>query len=315
MLGGGLPAERLELPSLDGASVTVRRVSADDQARWRDKRTVRMMGFGALGDEGDHRERSCVYLPIPEWVVECCTACVEVSRSARLPDGLADDQHFSSGFAATNANQLDVGSTAVVDLLRLVLGATNLQVPVTELLLATTVGHYGLNHQSSSTPGFLWRHARERWELAEGQSATLAEWWKSSIAGPNAELVRWPLRRLGVAKQRAFAEDRLVDVAIALEAIFTQEADPHRDTGALVAKRANRLLSGERSTRKHRTSRLLAAYRTRSDIVHGRLPPDVKVEAAASSMEAVLRDALGALLAATNRVDPRAEQHPGHGHR
>ncbi len=113
ILGGELPAERLELTPLDGAAVTVRRVSADDQARWRDKRRLRMMGFGALGDEGDNHERSYVYVPIPEWLLDCCTACVEVSRSADLPDGLFDDQMSEAGFAATGANQLDFGCTAV----------------------------------------------------------------------------------------------------------------------------------------------------------------------------------------------------------
>jgi len=281
---------------MDGASVTLRRVSAEDQSRWREKRRVRMMGFGALGDDGDDRERSYVYLPIPEWVLDCCTVCVEVGRSASLATGLADDQLFSAGFAATESNQLDLGSTAVVDLLRLIGGPTNLQVPMTELLLTATVGHYAQNHQASSTPGFLWRHARERWALEEDQSKTLAEWWSNSIIGPNAELVRWPLRRFGVARQRAFVEDRLVDLAIALEAIFVEDSDSHRSTGALIASRANRLLGGDRVTRKHRSNQLLAAYRTRSDLVHGRLPPEAEVEAAAASLESVLREALRVLL-------------------
>lgn len=306
ILGGSLPAERLELALLDGASVTLRRVSAEDQARWRDKRRHRMMGFGALGDDGDDRARSYVYLPIPEWVLDCCTVCVEVSRSAALATGLADDQLFSAGFAATESSQLDLGSTAVVDLLRLIVGQANLQVPMMELLLTATVGHYGQNHQAVSTPGFLWKHASERWSFEGGASKTLTEWWTKSIAGPNAEIVRWPLRRFGVAKQRAFVEDRLVDLAIALEAIFVEESDSQRNTRALIAGRANRLLGGDRVTRKHRTSRLLAAYDTRSDLVHGRLPPEDEVEAAAASLESVLREALPVLLLATHRYRPGA---------
>jgi len=50
MLGGGLSAERLELAPVDGASVTLRTVTAEDQARWRDMRKSRMTGYGALGD-------------------------------------------------------------------------------------------------------------------------------------------------------------------------------------------------------------------------------------------------------------------------
>jgi hypothetical protein len=51
----------------------------------------------------------------------------------------------------------------------------------------------------------------------------LAELWTSLIEGPNSEAVRWPLRRFGVARQRAFAEDRLIDLAIALVAIYDPE--------------------------------------------------------------------------------------------
>lgn len=118
ILGGVLPTERVELAPLNGASVTLRRTSPEDQTHWREKRKLRMMGYGALGDEGDDCDRSYVYLPTPEWVIDCCTACVEVTRLANLPAGLADDQLFGAGLAATGANELDIGSTAVADLLR-----------------------------------------------------------------------------------------------------------------------------------------------------------------------------------------------------
>lgn len=262
------------------------------------------MGFGALGDEGDSRERSYVFLPIPEWLLDSSTACVEVSRSADLPDGLLDDQLSEAGFAATGANQLDFGCTAVVDLLRLTMGSKNLQVPITELLLTISMGHYSRKNQGSSTPGFLWRHAQERWELPEAHSGTLDDLWKSSIEGPNAEAVRWPLRRFGVAKQRSFAEDRLVDPAIASEAIFVQPTDSYRNTSALIAERTNRFLGGNRTAQRLRSSQVLSAYAIRSDIVHGRLPPEADVERAASAMESVLRESLRILLAATDYVDP-----------
>ena len=310
ILGGVLAVDRLELAPLNGACVVLRRASPDDQARWRAKRSVRMMGHGALGDKGDIHERSYVYLPIPEWVVDCCTACVEVSRVADLPPGLADDQLLEAGFAATGANELDLASTTVVDLLRVVLDPSNLQVPVTELLLTARVGHYSQNHQASSTPGFLWRHARDRWELSQDDAQTLAALWNSLIEGPNAEAVRWPLRRFGVAKQRAFAEDRLIDLAIALEALYMSEGDSHRNTSALIAERANRLLGGERAVAKHRTSRLLNAYAIRSEIVHGRLPPEDAVDAAASTMEAILRGTLRAVLDAPDRIDLKVHRQP-----
>lgn len=305
MLGGSLPADRMELAPLDGATVTLRRVSEQDQDRWRDGRRVRMRGLGALGDDGDPQARSYAYVPIPEWILDCCTTCVEISRSAPLPSGLTDDQLFRAGFAATNAGQLDLGTDALVDLLRLVVPAT-VQVPVTELILRATVGHYGQRHHAWATPGFLWSKVEERWDLLDGQFGELTSFWSSATAGPNAETIRWPLRRFGVAQRRSFAEDRIVDFASALEAIFIGEADSHRDTSALLAKRASRLLDGERIARKLRARRLLDAYRTRSDLVHGRLPPEDAVQAAVANMESALRETLRLLLSAPNRLDPQA---------
>lgn len=263
------------------------------------------MGYGALGDEGDARQRSYVHLPIPEWVMDCCTTCVEVSRSADLPADVLDDDLFTAGFVATDAAQLDTAATAAADLLRLIV-PSSVQVPFTEFLLVAERGHYSQNHQASSTPGFLWRHVRDRWDLPASQTATIGDWWTSLAAGPNRDIIRWPLRRFGVAMQRAFMEDRLVDFVIALESLFSRETDPQRNPGALIAERANRLLGGDRPTRKLRTSQILSAYGLRSALVHGRLPSESDIALSASSIERVLREALTELLSALDQVDPTA---------
>lgn len=306
MLGGNLPVERMELAPLDGATVTLRRVSDHDQDRWRDERRMRMRGLGALGDDGDLQARSYVYVPIPEWILDCCTTCFEISRSAPLPSGLPDDQLVRAGFAATNTAQLDLGTDALVDLLRLVVPAT-VQVPVTELILRATVGPYGQRHHAWATPGFLWSNVAERWDLLDDQFAELTLLWRSATNGPNAETIRWPLRRFGVAQRRPFAEDRLVDFAIALETIFIAEADSHRNTSALLVRRANRLLGGEPIATKLRTRRLLDGYQTRSDLVHGRLPPEEAVQAAVANMESVLRESLRLLLSVPDRLEPQLD--------
>ncbi len=304
MLGGGFPAERLELAPVDGASVTLRTVTAEDQARWREKRKSRMAGYGALGDEGDLRERSYVYLPIPEWLLDCCTACIEVSRSVELTVMPSDDELTEAAFRATGANALDSASTAGVDLLRLLPVPTSIQVPVTELVVVVTDGHYTRNHRAWSTPGFRWQFAQQRWELSEADGMTVVDWWRNLVAGPNQDAFRWPLRRFGLAQQRPFAEDRLVDLAIALEAIFARERDPIKGTGPRMAKRANHLLNGDRLAMKVRSKRIVDAYATRSAVVHGRLPSEEEVEGAASALEKVIADALRTLLSATTHIDP-----------
>lgn len=306
MLGGGLPAERLELAPVDGASVTLRTVTAEDQARWRDKRKSRMTGYGALGDKGDLRERSYVYLPIPEWLLDCCTACVEVSRSVDLTVMPPDDELTEAAFRATGANALDFACTAAVDLLRLLPVPTSIQVPVTELVVVATDGHYSRNHRAWSTPGFRWQFAQQRWELSDADMNAVADRWRSLVTGPNQDALRWPLRRFGLAQQRPFAEDRLVDLAIAAEAIFARENDPIKGTSTRIAKRANHLLNGNRLATKVRGKRIVDAYATRSAVVHGRLPSEEEVEGAASALETVIRDALRALLSVTTHIDPVA---------
>lgn len=262
-----------------------------------------MMGYGALGDEGDARDRSYVYLPIPEWLLDCCTACVEVSRSVELAVMPPDDELTEAAFRATAANTLDFASTAAVDLLRLIPGPTSIQVPVTELIVVVTDGHYTRNHRAWSTPGFRWQFVQQRWKLPEADCITFVDWWRNMVAGPNQAAFRWPLRRFGLAQQRPFAEDRLVDLAIALEAIFARDNDPIKGTGTRMAKRANHLLNGGRLATKVRRNRIVDAYATRSAVVHGRLPSEEEVEGAASVLEKVIADALRTLLSATTHID------------
>src|SRR5690349_24630482 len=84
MLGGALASDRINLAPVDGATVTVRPVSPEDQARWHGKRKSRKTGWGALGDEGEAGARGYPYIAVPELVLDCCTICAEVSRSGQF---------------------------------------------------------------------------------------------------------------------------------------------------------------------------------------------------------------------------------------
>ena len=310
MIGGQLAFERLDLAAVNGASVTLRRVSATDQDRWREKRRTRMMGYGALGDEGSPKDRSYPYLAVPEWVLDCCTVCVDVSRSA------ADVSSHTSGslgqiaHEAAGSDELLALSTALADLLRIVAPTEPVQVPLHELLVVGAEGGGGFTasekHSISLIPGFLLRHARDRWELSEAQGTTLTDWWPRVTAGPNTELLRWPLRRFGVSRQRAFGEDRLVDLTIALEGIYISEEESQQrgSPGDRIARRTNLLLGGDRAMRKLRTKRIIGGYLKRSDIVHGRLPSEDEIAAAATGLEAVLLETLRRLITETNRAEP-----------
>lgn len=306
MLGGALPVERLDLAPVNGATVSLRAVSAEDQARWREKRRSRMTGYGALGDEGDVLARSYPFMPTPEWLLDCCTVCLEVSRSAELPAMPPDDEIHVAAVTAAGATELDLASTSGVDLLRLLPLSTPIQVPVTELVVVTTDGHYSRNERGWSTPGFRWQFVQQRWELSTADLEQVAAWWQSLMTGPNREALWWPLRRFGVAQQRPFVEDRLVDLVVALEAMFGLESDRIKGTGGRMAARANGLLDGDRPTARLRTKRIVDTYTTRNEIVHGRLPPEDEIEGAAAAMEVVIADSLRGVLAATTRFDPAA---------
>jgi hypothetical protein len=160
-------------------------------------------------------------------------------------------------------------------------------------------------HSISLIPGFQWRHVRDRWELTEAQAATLADWWPNVTSGPNSRVLRWPLRRFGVSRQRAFGEDRLVDLAIALEGIFTGEDESQRRSASHgISRRANLLLGGERSVTKLRSKRVLDGYLKRSDIVHGRLPSEDDIARAATGLDVVLVEALSLLITETKPIEP-----------
>ena len=306
MLGGALASDRVDLAPVDGAAVAVRPVSADDQERWRAKRQRRKMGWGALGDEGDAHARSYPYIAVPEWILDSCTACVEVGRSADFaPPGTLD--LGPPAHEATKAGQLRFLSEAVADVIRLTGPDDPIQVALIEVVLVTGDGPIAFTSNAMLTPGgFQWRRSEERFTVSADQEATLATWWSRLTSGPNAELLRWPVRRFGVSRQRAFDEDRLVDLTIALEGIFMTEADKtSRDSaGDLMSWRANRLLGGDRTATRLRANRVDRGYRGRSDIVHGRLPSEEDTARAVSGLDTVLVEALTALLASEHSVDP-----------
>lgn len=313
MLGGTLANDPVALAPVNGARVVIRSVSTEDQVRWREDRHVHKMGHGALGDVGNELARSYPYVPIPEWLLDCCTACAEISLSAEFTSTQLDESFSVGAFESVHADELDIASIAAVDVLRLAIANASIQCPLTESILVATDGHYTRRHHGRSTPGFLWRHSEDRWQLSVSDAAILADLWQNYVNGPNRSKVRWPLRRFGVAAQRPFVEDRLVDRIIALEAIFGHDGDPIKGTGGRIASRANRLLGGKRIDMTLRSKRIGKAYEFRNDLVHGRLPPEAEIDAAAANMDSVLREGLRTLLNASVLIDPTAPltQRPG----
>jgi hypothetical protein len=91
MLGGELPDGDIELGSLPEGKVSIRRVSNEDQDRWRESRHTLMRGYGALGDTKE--PRAYPFVPIPEWLLDCCTVATEVRTE---PSDLPGEVEFDA---------------------------------------------------------------------------------------------------------------------------------------------------------------------------------------------------------------------------
>jgi hypothetical protein len=80
------------------------------------------------------------------------------------------------------------------------------------------------------------------------------------------------LRRFNLAYERVLPEDRLIDYAIALEALLLR-GDEHQELAYRLALRGSALLGETPDARVEIFSRLRTAYSIRSDVVHGGSPP------------------------------------------
>jgi hypothetical protein len=75
-----------------------------------------------------------------------------------------------------------------------------------------------------------------------------------------------------LAYERVLPEDRLIDYAIALEALLLR-GDEHQELAYRLALRGSALLGETPDARVEIFSRLRTAYSIRSDVVHGGSPP------------------------------------------
>jgi len=102
------------------------------------------------------------------------------------------------------------------DVLRLVV-EPNLQVIVQGVEVTLVASPFdNVTHQSWVPPGSLWRYVRMTWNLQPDLVAHLTRTWAQVALGPNADAIRWPLRRLGIATTRPYGEDSVVDLWVAL---------------------------------------------------------------------------------------------------
>lgn len=104
--------------------------------------------------------------------------------------------------------------------------------------------------------------------LAVGELHNLAIRYSKS-SGPVQRRLARSMARLRDSTERLNAEDKIIDIGIALSAVFMEEAD-HRDPDALVPSRAAWHYADSEPERRQTEDMLRRFYRRHSDIVRGR---------------------------------------------
>jgi hypothetical protein len=111
---------------------------------------------------------------------------------------------------------------------------------------------------------------RGHYSLSETETLAFMEFWKSFQGVRQATLNRIgiALRRFNFSYERSRPEDRLIDQLIGFEALLLKE-DERQELEYRLALRGAALLGKTPEDRKRKFEELKAAYRKRSDIVHG----------------------------------------------
>jgi hypothetical protein len=310
MVGGDLPDGDLSLGQLPEGEVWVRRVATEDQQRWSEQRRPTMRGYGALGDTDGARAYG--FLPIREWLLDCCTVATEV-RAERIDiEGDVQFEPHETGVALWFAGLHDIGfqATIAADVIRLLV-EPHLQVACEEQLIVIESGNRTMSNRGRSAPGIRQQYREVRWKLTNPSGSPVVTAWKSAVAGPNAERIRFPLRRFGIAAQRAFAEDHLIDTWVGLDGLFKRE-DEMRGIGDNAARRASKLLDVD--VDEGRTLRRVVprSYKVRGAIVHGRSDySDEDLTEANEVADDLLRRSLLALISKAEPFDPSADEPHG----
>lgn len=128
----------------------------------------------------------------------------------------------------------------------------------------------------------------ETYHLAQRDHETLQTVFKALREPGRVDLIRTALNRFAYAYERARPEDKLVDHWIALESLFLGR-DERLELSYKAALRMARFLGSSAGEREEIFRKIKKSYSVRSDIVHGKPPPDDIAERAAFTEEQLRR--------------------------
>jgi Apea-like HEPN len=149
--------------------------------------------------------------------------------------------------------------------------------------------------------------------LTDVQSTRFLSVWKLVChTGPSnnssAKALRNAIRRLFYAETRAFPEDRLIDLMIAAESIYTMESQA--ELSFRLSQNAALWHDGTNTERLAAFKVVKEAYNLRSKIVHGSTVDGTKVALAASSVRSLLKSGIAKAIDAhlSGKFPPKWEE-------
>ncbi|MCY3959964.1 MAG: HEPN domain-containing protein [Chloroflexi bacterium] len=143
--------------------------------------------------------------------------------------------------------------------------------PIAETLpfFLTTSGASGMSQQTLLTlPGF--RRSSKNRPLNKAEFVELVDKY-AALPGQTQRVLNLALRRLRDSTERIEFDDKVIDVCIALEALFMEEGEKH-DHKKLVSRRASWHFADSHSEREQVRTLLKEFYGYRERIVHGSVP-------------------------------------------
>lgn len=156
--------------------------------------------------------------------------------------------------------------------------------------------------------------AGPRYELHVDEIPAFENFWGDfrRQRGRRRRRIDLALRRFNLAYERALPEDRLIDYAIALEALLLR-GDEQQELAYRLALRGSALLGENPDARFEIFSLLRAAYSTRSNVVHGGSPPaqvsvgstQISFHQFVEEIGGYVRSAVKKMLVLTESIDER----------
>lgn len=153
-------------------------------------------------------------------------------------------------------------------------------------------GIHTISYSAGSQPGLTDYPPSSRGitTLNHNRSEQLRELWTRQSAIPKPSVIDVGARRLRYAVERDRLDDRLLDLGIAMEALFLPEEDSERELSFRAALNGAIFLTDDERDRLRLFQRLRTAYTARSIVAHGHSLDELRKDGAPVDVPALLSE-------------------------